>query len=198
MSRDSQAVRWTGWDGHGLEHCLLRAAPEGLTLEGIVAGNRQGLYGAHYRVRTDAQGRTREVRVRYAGGPDLHVTAEEDACWRCDLRDEALPDLTGCIDIDIGVTPAPNTLPIRRLGLAVGQSADIRAAYVPLPSQVAGAFLPRPADQRYTRLDARLYRYEGLFRGFTADLPVDDLGLVIDYPTLFRRQVALSDPDGRA
>ena len=42
-------------------------------------------------------------------------------------------------------------------------------------------------DQRYTRLGDRLWRYEGLFRDFVADLAVDDMGLVLDYPQLFRR-----------
>jgi hypothetical protein len=34
-----------------------------------------------------------------------------------------------------------------------------------------------------------LYRYEvrGIFQGFTADLPVDENGLVLDYPGIFRR-----------
>ena len=34
-----------------------------------------------------------------------------------------------------------------------------------------------------------IYKYEdeGLFQGFTADLPVDSGGLVTDYPKLFRR-----------
>ena len=47
--------------------------------------------------------------------------------------------------------------------------------------------------QRYTCLerdaDGGLYRYEdrGTFRGFTADLPVDADGLVLDYPGIFRR-----------
>ena len=47
--------------------------------------------------------------------------------------------------------------------------------------------------QRYTCLernaDGGLYRYadRGSFRGFTADLPVDGDGLVLDYPGTFRR-----------
>lgn len=170
-----------------MEHCLLTLGADGLTLEGVVAGTRQDEYGAHYHVRTDAQGRTRAVRVRYLGGPELHVTADQDARWRDEITGTPLADLDGCLDVDIGLTPATNTLPIRRLGLAQGQAAEITAAYVPLPAQIQGAFRPRRAAQRYTRLADRLWRYEGLFRNFTAELAVDDLGLVLDYPQLFRR-----------
>lgn len=180
-------MRWTDAEGRGLEHCLLTLGPEGLTLEGVVAGTREGEYGAHYEVRTDASGRTRAVRLRYVGGPELQLTVDADARWRDAIRDVRLPDLDGCLDVDLGITPATNTLAIRRLGLSVGEARAIRAAYVPLPSQIEGVFVPSPADQRYTRLGDRLWRYEGLFRSFVAELPVDDLGLVLDYPVLFRR-----------
>lgn len=189
-----RAVRWTGEDGQGLEHCVLKLRANGLVLEGMVAGNRGGdSYGAHYIVRADAMGRTREVRVRYAGSHSLHVTADGEGNWHDEQRGRAIHRLRGCIDVDIGVTAATNTLPIRRLGLAVGDACEIRAAYVALPDELAGqlegAFLPEPADQRYTRLGDRLWRYEGLFRDFVANLPVDDMGLVLDYPQLFRRVI---------
>ncbi len=96
--------------------------------------------------------------------------------------------LNGCIDVDIGVTPATNALPIKRLGLSAGESREILAAYVPLPSQIADAFIPARAEQRYTCLEVgRLYRYEGLFRNFTAELEIDGAGIVLDYPDTFKR-----------
>ena len=52
-------VRWAGWDGQGLDHCDVTLSADGLTLDGVVVGNREGAYGAHYRVQTDAAGRTR-------------------------------------------------------------------------------------------------------------------------------------------
>ena len=64
--------------------------------------------------------------------------------------------------------------------------ADIRAAYIPLPSEIRGAFVPRPVLQRYGRTAERSWRYHQPDAGFTADLVVDDLGLVLHYPQLFR------------
>lgn len=171
----------------GLEHCAITITPAGLVIEGVVAGDRNGRYGAHYRVLADPAGATREVQVDYLGGPSLHVAADGSGGWRDLLTGAVLEGLAGCIDVDIGVTPSTNALPIRRLRLAPGQSAEIAAAYVPLPSQIDGPFLPRPAPQRYTRLGPALFRYEGLFRAFTAELPIDEDGFVLDYPTLFRR-----------
>ena len=95
---------------------------------------------------------------------------------------------TEFLTLPIGITPATNTLPILRMDLAEQESKDIEVAYVPLPAQVSGDFLPIRAAQRYTCLSkGRRYRYEGLFRGFTAELEVDDDCLILDYPDTFGR-----------
>ena len=92
------------------------------------------------------------------------------------------------VSVHVALTPATNTLPIKRLNLGVGESRDIAAAYVPLPDQIDGDFLPQRAQQRYTCLvPNQKYRYEGIFRNFKAELEVDEYGLVIDYPDTFRR-----------
>lgn len=185
---------WTDWSGDGLELCVLEEQPDGLTIEGTVVSTRGGWHGCTYLVRTDRLVRTRSVEVWYPGGVRLHLICNGNGQWRDALRDEALPELEGCTDVDIGVTPATNTLPIRRLQLVTGESRDIAAAYVPLPSESAAGpdarLLPQRAAQRYTCLEVgRRYRYEGLFRGFAAVLEVDAAGLVLDYPDTFRRRV---------
>ena len=181
-------VRWQAWDGDGLEHCVVDYNQGGMTLSGAVVGGRGARYGAFYFVRTDELFCTREVRVRYASGPVLHVEADGCGNWLDLVSGLPLEHLSGCIDVDIGVTPATNTLPIKRLDLSVGESREILAAYVPLPSQIEDGFIPTPAEQRYTCLEVgRLYRYEGLFRNFTAELEIDGAGIVLDYPDTFMR-----------
>jgi len=45
-----------------------------------------------------------------------------------------------------------------------------------------------PDAQRYRTIEpGRLYHYEAVDGTFAADLPLDEDGLVLDYPTLFRR-----------
>jgi len=87
-----------------------------------------------------------------------------------------LPDIQGCDDIDLALTPATNTIAIRRLNLQVGSSQSIIAAWVKSPELTVQS-LP----QRYTRLGKDTYRYESN-TGFSADIAVDDLGLVAAYP----------------
>lgn len=97
-------------------------------------------------------------------------------------------DVAGWTGWDGRMTPATNLLPMRRLAhLGVGAAADITAAHAPLPAQIEGAFLPRPRPQRYTRLGARRWRYEGLFRGFVAEQETGEAGMVPDDPDTFGR-----------
>ncbi len=91
-------------------------------------------------------------------------------------------DLAGCTDVDLEASPSTNTLPIRRLGLAVGESREVRAAWVRFPQLTV-----QPLRQRYTRIGENRYRYESLESGFSAEIDVDDAGLVVTYPGLWMR-----------
>lgn len=72
---------------------------------------------------------------------------------------------------------ATNALPIRRLGLAAGQAAEVRAAWLRFPS-----FALEPLEQVYRRTGDATYRYESAGGRFVADLEVNAAGLVIHYP----------------
>jgi hypothetical protein len=80
------------------------------------------------------------------------------------------------------VTALTNTLPIRRLRLAIGECAEITAAYIAFPELTVS-----PNPQRYTRLSSDRYRYESLDTDFVREITVDEHGIVITYPDLFHR-----------
>src|SRR5262249_52268038 len=102
------------------------------------------------------------------------LIVESRGAWRSSGRE--LREVEGCVDVDLALTPATNTLPIRRLNLPVGGTESAVAAWVKLP-YLAVQRLP----QRYTRLTMNTYRYESN-TGFSAEIVVDDLGLVATYP----------------
>jgi len=184
-------VYWRPWDDPGLEQLNLQLDADGARALGLILLMRDGAhFRCRYRLETDAAWRLRRLTFAVADAEDTAVGRAVVECdgaghWR--VNEQERPDLDGCVDVDIQITPFTNTLPIRRLSLAPGESAEIRVAYLPVPE-----LAPRPAEQRYTCLAPRgaaggRFRYEGLFRGFTADLPVDGDGLVMDYPETFRR-----------
>jgi hypothetical protein len=179
-----RSIRWSAWNGceAGLEHVDIRPADGGLDISGVViAQEDETQFGLSYRLKLDALWHTRDVLVRTTSGYVLHLESDGRGHWRENGKDRA--DLQGCIDIDIQATPITNTLPIRRLDLETGESMEIRLCYITVPNLTVFA-----SSQRYTAIEAgSLYRFESLEDGFTADLPADADGFVLDYPGLFRR-----------
>jgi len=183
VSTVNRQVCWTPWAGPGLEHLRLTEDAAGVLADGLVIGVAEGgPFRARYRVRCDAAWRVREVTVDPLDGrAPLQLRADGAGAWT-DGAGAALPDLAGCIDIDLAFSPFTNTLPIRRLTFAVGEARVLTMAYIRAPELTTG-----PLQQRYTRLAADRYRYENVDDDFTAELPLDAAGLVLDYPGLFRR-----------
>jgi hypothetical protein len=181
-------VRWSAWDHTGLEHCELQRDAGGLSLDGVVIGSSGGApFAARYCVRTDAMVRTRSVEMSYLGHPPVQLDADCQGVWTDRTSGARVEALAGCMDIDIAVTPATNTLAILRLGLAPGESAQTLAAYLPAPKGADAPRPPAPARQLYTCLTRTQYRYKSLTTGFTAEIEIDSNALVLDYPETFRR-----------
>ena len=186
-------VMWSAWNEPGLGHLRLVVHDDGIVANGLVIGVTEGRpFRVAYEVRCDADWRVRALRV-VAPNPKLprvDLLSDGEGTWTM-TDGRAVPELQGCIDADISVTPFTNTLPIRRLSLAPGESAELYVAYVEGTELQAW-----PEPQRYTCLEKSdrrgLYRFLSLVGGFTAYMPVDADGLVLDYPGLFRR-VALAE-----
>jgi len=112
----------------------------------------------------------------------LALSVESRGTWRS--WSQELRDIHVYADVDLAVTPATNTLPIRRLNLQVGSSESVIAAWVKFPELTV-----QPLSQRYTRLAQCTYRYASN-TGFSAEIVVDDLGLVTAYPGGWERIAA--------
>lgn len=182
----ARVVRWRPCEGDGLEHLVLADGPDGVRAEAVVIGTGDdGPFAIRYALLCDAGWRVRMLEVVSVGdGRRLAVRADGAGRWT-DEAGAVLPALAGAIDVDIAATPFTNTLPIRRLGLAAGQAAEIVTAYVSVP-----ALTVVPDPQRYTCLvPGRRYRYESLDSDFVREIETDGDGLVTDYPGLFRRVV---------
>jgi hypothetical protein len=182
------AISWTPiWDknreGTGLEHLLLR---EGSADSVVLAFDEHGRpFRLAYQLAWDESWRLRDARLVVTTEREtrsLRLETDGKGHWR-DGDARALPELQGCIDIDIWPTPFTNTFPIRRRPMAIGERREFVMAWVSAPELIV-----RPMRQGYTRLADRLYLYENLDgSGFRAELPVDEDDVVLDYQGVFRR-----------
>ena len=91
-----------------------------------------------------------------------------------------MPAVSGCVDLDLAFTPATNLISVRRLALAVGEAADVTAAWFDFRAKTL-----TPLRQSYQRISASEYAYSCPDIDFRATLLVDDDGFVRRYPPLW-------------
>ncbi|MFQ5948920.1 MAG: putative glycolipid-binding domain-containing protein, partial [Acidimicrobiia bacterium] len=124
---------------------------------------------------TDPTWRTRVVGVTIDGpGPEERIAIEADGEGNWSVTEGRLLFLDGCLDVDFEFSPATNTLPIRRLGLEVGEQAATSAAWVRFPERKVERI-----EQTHECLGEDRYRYSS--GPFSAELVVRDDGLVVEY-----------------
>ena len=173
-------IAWTALPWSSVEHVTI-ADEDSWTADGAMVAVFDGhAVRLTYRLQVDATGATRALDLADAvGGATLTLRGDGHGRWR-DADGAPVPELDDCIDVDISTTPLTNTLPVRRLRLAPGESAEIQVAYVDVPSLAV-----RPVAQSYRRIDERSYRYAS--GSFSADVVFDEHELVTDYVGLWHR-----------
>lgn len=169
--------------GAGIEHLLLGDREADSVV--VAIDEEHGPFRLTYQLAWDDDWVVREAELsvvtdRFRGS--LSLRSDGYGAWRHgDGR--PLPELDGCVDIDIWPTPFTNSFPILREPMAVGERREFRMAWI---NALDLTFVAQP--QAYTRTAERVYLFENLDgSGFKAELPVDGAGLVLDYPGLFRR-----------
>lgn len=168
---------WRGIEYDGLER--LRLEEGGMVRAASVIDSARGRYSYELTAESDWTFRRLQLEA-LAGERTLTIDYDGRGGWTVDGIERT--DLTGAIDIDLAITPFTNTLPIRRLDLAIDDEADVTVAYVSFPDLEVTV-----EEQRYTRLDDDRYLFESLDGDFSSEIEVDLDGIVVDYPGLFER-----------
>jgi hypothetical protein len=169
------------------EHASLLEHQDGYRSRGIVVLPREGIPchidyevvpDAHWSARAGIATVTTPTQVR-------RIELRSKGAGQWELDGTSAPQLDGCGEIDLGWTPATNTGPIRRLGLEVGQTASITAAWVRFPELDVVA-----SEQRYTRLAHDRWRYQS--GNYDFELVTDEAtGLVVTYGNDLWRAAAI-------
>jgi hypothetical protein len=180
----SAICRWRRVDQPGLEVLTLRTGRDDVIARSHLVDGGKTPFAVNYQWQLDSQWRTRSLDLRVHQGSEikLHVERKGDSSWRIDGR--ARPDLDGCEEIDLAVTPFCNTLALRRLGPPPGGAGELTTLYVDFP-QLSIV----PSRQRYEQLDSHVFKFIdlGASLGFEARLTVDAMGLIRSYEGLFER-----------
>jgi hypothetical protein len=181
----ARSILWRRLDRPGHEAAWLTRTGSGWRLAGTAVFPQDGQPCAlQYTVDTDAAWRTVAGTVAgHLGERELRLELRVDAERRWFVNGVEQKAVAGCEDLDYGFSPATNLLPIRRLQLAVGASAGVRAGWVRFP-----ALTLEPLEQMYRRTGPSTYLYESGGAAFRAELTVDEHGLVTRYAGFFEAE----------
>ena len=175
------SILWKRLDRPGHEVARVGPAERGWMLAGTAVFLHDGApCHLDYDIRCNDRWETMSGKVVGRLGEEaisIDVVVLPGGVWRS--NEVEVPTVRGAVDLDLNFSPSTNLLPIRRLNLAVGEEAAVRAAWLRFPS-----FVFEPLEQTYKRIDATTYRYASAGGRFTADLTVNDAGLVTFYPGL--------------
>jgi hypothetical protein len=94
-----------------------------------------------------------------------------------------LSEFDGIEFVDISISPFTNTLPIKRLQLEGEQAQKVDIIYFD-----ENKFSLRKVQQIYSYVGERTYCYQDIeLPDFVSNITVDEDGMVIDFPKMFRR-----------
>jgi hypothetical protein len=190
----NRLLTWRGLDFPRMELAEVELGDGGLSARGVQIGTSGVAQGAEDGEAVDVPGRYR-LDYELETDSDLVTTRialtarAEDGERRLDLRrdpegawhaDAELPDLSGALDCDLGLSPLTNFMPHQREGITRGGEAkEFVMAWIAVPSLEV-----HRSEQRYEPIDATTVRYVGRHRSFEGELELDEDGFVVVYPGL--------------
>lgn len=175
IAEDPPPVRWVG--PFGTDEVVARPLPDGSILRGAVDGTR-------YDIEVDHAWRPRCITLERHGRRTRFSSDGAGRWWR-DGRPE--PDVEGCTDIGLEMTPAGLQVAVRRLGLGSGESGTSHLAMVSHPDTDL-----RPLEVRYDRAGVHSYRQH--LEGEVYDIEVDGYGLPVQVGGVWRRVAEDASP----
>jgi hypothetical protein len=201
LEPDGHTVRWATWDHQFLDTTTIRWENEGFTVGGVVTRER-----IEYVLRLSASWQVRQfILFRDLDEPDLWLATDGSGRWG-EMNGAHRTELDGCYDIHLACAPFTHSLPVRRLPLLPGHTAELPVVQIDTDTLEV-----RAVSHRYTRLDEHTWQHtmepaegsigavpaEGSIGAVpaegstgamaTVEFTVDQHGLVIDYPDAFRR-----------
>jgi uncharacterized protein len=199
---DETSIVWLRPDPYqGMEIATVRLDATTIQAWGCAIGSQPMPYRLNYELVTIDGFITSHLHVE-ARGANWHRTLDlrrsDSGLWSCNTTVEGKADLpvpggdmsrlTGALDCDLGLSPLTNSMPILRHAIhKSGGTYDFRMAWVRVPDLSVHL-----AEQHYASVRSEdgmaVIRYSsGLF---SADLRVDQRGIVVDYPGLAQQIAA--------
>jgi hypothetical protein len=172
---------WRGLEGSLAEAVEVRLGDDRLEARGTQLGVEPHAYRADYELTTSAGWVTARLRVDVRDGDgERHLDLRRGDAGEWTVDGGTRPDLEGALDCDLAFSPLTNTMPVLRERLPEATDpVDLEMAWVALPDLAVHG-----SAQRYEPIDGHAVRFVSRDSDFTADLELDQDGLVVRYPSM--------------
>ena len=170
------SVAWRNRSDSSLTTVSLRWENEGWTGDGRIESN-----DVQFVLRISPMWQVQQFLLfRDLDEPDLWLATDQRGRWG-EVNGAHRTDLDGCVDVDLAGTPFTNSIPIRRLPLHLGHSAQQNVIRIDTDTLSVV-----PVTQTYSMLGERTWLYRSMLTGEEVEATVDQYGIVID-DTIFER-----------
>jgi len=183
-----QDIFWVYLENIGFEHLKVITKKDLVVFDGIIIRRMEDnkTYRVAYMITCDIIFQFRKIELTLEGESkkELSLNLDKTGLWY-DEKGMWHQELDGCHEPDINFTPLTNTLPINRLNLEIGETKQIKTAYIALPQMTIS-----PVIQSYECLakdeNGAIYLYKNLTSNYEAELSVNAGSFVKEYPGLFK------------
>jgi hypothetical protein len=181
----TDTIFWRRLDTPGHEFARLRRAPGGWALEGQAAFLQDGTpCSMTYSIATNEDYIPLSGRVSgWLGEKDIRVSLERSVGGVWAMNGLDVEAVEGCLDLDLGFSPSTNTLALLKAELPVDTETEVISAYLAFPELTL-----EPLRQTYRRTGEHTYAYESPQHGYAAELRVNAVSFVVDYPGLWAEE----------
>jgi hypothetical protein len=199
----SRSIAWSK-DPLGAEFVEVRLGPEDLQATGVALGGAPLPYRLDYTLETAPRFVTERFTVSARGDGWMRVLdlrRSRSGSWEEKFKEEGSPSvplplgtadigaLSGALDVDLGLSPLFNTMPVLRHAIVRGGgSVDLVMAWVSVPDLGVHRSPQRYSFVRVIDDERSVVRFESIGAdGFVADITYDAAGFVLDYPGIGKR-----------
>jgi uncharacterized protein len=182
MNPPIHSILWRRLDLPGHDICHLWKSADSWQLSGtaIFLFNQMPCC-LSYEVSTNVNWQTSTASVSgHVGKSAVALTITPTVSGHWSINGLEVEAAAGCIDLDLGFTPATNLIAIRRLSLEIGARSQAPAAWLDFPD-----FTLKKLEQQYHRLSDYQYEYTAPDVGYADVLEVDRNGAITRYPSLW-------------
>ncbi|MGE8426978.1 MAG: putative glycolipid-binding domain-containing protein [Sphingobacterium sp.] len=174
---------WKGIIYNSLEYFKLTKQEGSFMVNANIIGHYEDkIYTLYYHLKIDEHWNVQHLDLEYAVNDVIKRIKGNKIENDWEINGSVKNDFQGIDYIDISLTPFTNTLPINNLNLEMGESTDIKVLYFDILNDAI-----KPVNQNYSKTKALTFQYKNIPKDFEADLEVDSLGLVVNYPGLFTK-----------